>query len=166
MGNPNIDRRKLRTSVFRVLRTCRACCNALLFQVTSFLVAWALTITSLIVRRLYVSNAKLRRRPVSLDLLVLQNMLDIAETLPQFRLRSKVRRHSSPQPILRRIQESLFWFISLPIEGARRLSCRILRSLYSLDQKLHQRTPQILSVLKNALYDAKHTLRFVQKLKS
>lgn len=166
MGNPNTGRRKLPPTVPRALQICREYCVTLWSRLTSLLVLWALVTVRFIVRALYSLDAKLNQQPVSLDLLVLQNMLDIAETLPRFQLQSNMRKRSSSQPILRQILACLCWIISIPVKAVQRLACRVLQSLYRLDQKLHQRTPRILSVLKSTLDDTEHTLRFVQDLKS
>ena len=168
MDNPKTDRQKLRTS--HASRRGTSYYDATMLRLSSLLIKWTLSIVRMIVRALYALDAKIHRRPASLDLLVLRNMLDVAENLPRFRtmreLQYEAQRHSLSQIIIKGMQSGLVWLISVPVERALRLVSRVLRSLYGLDKKLHQRSPRTLPILKGALSGTETTLRFVEELKS
>ena len=162
MPDPNTTGRKSRPVVSRVSRVVVPCYNAIVSGITSFPIKGALSMVRLVVRTLQSLDAKIHQRPASRDLLILQCMLDVAETLPRFRAikgrQTEVQRHP------KRVRPFLVQVVSVPVEWMLRLASEVLLSLYFLDKKLHQRTPRILPILKSALNSTENTLRLVGEL--
>ena len=119
-------------------------------------------------------DSKLARRSPSLNLQILQKMLSMAEDLPRLQpygefgsevhIRPDPKRFTSESAI-EEGQHYLRRIFSLLVLGALRMVIRLLRSLYWLDKKLHQRSPRILTTLRSILNTVENTERLVGELK-
>lgn len=119
-------------------------------------------------------DSKLARRSASLNIQILQKMLSIVEDLPRLQLyrefgsevhiRSDPKRFTS-ESIIEEGQHNLARIFSPLVRGTLRMVITVLRSLYWLDKKLHQRSPRILTTLRSILNNAQNTERLVGELK-
>ena len=150
-------------------------CDAVKYRISSQLIKGVIFIVQRAARSLNSIDAKIHQRPPSLDLLILQNMLSIVESFPRLQLSGELRpeaqvrspvNHFSSIPISKKGQPYLRQIISAPVKGALRMVFRVLRALQRLDNKLHNRSPRTLTVLKNTLNTAENTRRLIEEMKS
>lgn len=143
--------------------------EAVLLRISSLLVKWgAIPVVQSVIEKLVYLDAKIHRRPASMDQRVLQNMLYVAESLPRFQtmreLPAEVQGdskavHPSSQKSPWQSNPISSRLLSLPVKGAMKLANGVLRSLDR--RRNHQ-----LSILRDALNRLESILEFVANLKS
>ncbi len=143
--------------------------EAVLLRISSLLVKWgAIPVVQSVIEKLGRLDAKIHRRPASLDQHVLQNMLYVAESLPRFQTMREFPAevqgdsravYSRSQKTSGRGTQISSRLLSLPVKGAMKLANGVLRSLDR--RRNHQ-----VSILRDALNRLESILEFVADLKS
>lgn len=143
--------------------------EAVLLRISSLLVKWgAIPVVQSVIEKLGHLDAKIHRRPASLDQHVLQNMLYVVESLPRFQTMREFPAevqgdsravYSRSQKTSGRGTQISSRLLSLPVKGAMKLANGVLRSLDR--RRNHQ-----VSILRDALNRLESILEFVADLKS
>ena len=121
-----------------------------------------------ILRLLHRFDAKLHGRPVSSDLIVLQNLQVIAANIP--RLPPEYARNPESNNHFNRIPGTahsyLLKIVSIPTRWAFRQIRKAVWTLYCLDMQLNHQVHRNISVLRDTLNSAEHILQLVEGLPS